>query len=104
MRGTMLSDLRGALKASSICSGWFSILFTKQRSINPTMVTPNNNLCSQANQDVHFIAVYRVSLEKQLTSMIKLKGLYPSVNLSGSGASAELTDHWFSNHLDQPQM
>ena len=33
--------------------------------------------------------------------MIKLKGLYPSVNLNGAGCSAGLTDFWFSNHLNE---
>ena len=48
---------------------------------------------------MHFIAVYRVNLDKPFVSMIKLKGLYPSVNLTGVGSSVEFTDYWFGNHL-----
>ena len=46
-------------------------------------------------QDVNFIAVYRVEADKQLSKMIKLKGLYPSVNLNRS--CPELTALWFGN-------
>ena len=45
--------------------------------------------------EVNFIAVYRVNADKPLEKMIKLKGVYPSVNLSNGcqGQSAL----WFAN-------
>lgn len=33
-RGTLLNDLKQALKAKQICGGWISVLFTKQRSVD----------------------------------------------------------------------
>ena len=52
-RDTLLNDFNQALKGRQICAGWFSVLLTKQRSVDAAQGCPI--------QDVNFIAVYRVN-------------------------------------------
>ena len=75
MRGTLICDLKQNLKSNQICQGWFSVLLTKQRSINASQVV-------SPFEDVNFLAIYQVNVDKPLGKMIQLKGLYPSMNIS----------------------
>lgn len=93
-RGTLLQDLEQALKGQEIRSGWISVLFTKQRSIK-SCPSVHSSSSSSAPEDLNFLVVYRVCAGRDLSKMIKLKGLYPSFNFSSG--SPELSNYWFGN-------